>query len=168
MIWANLLAIPVLVILAMLQVGIVSRLPLLQGTADLLLLAVIAWTLQKQVRNGWFWGGVAGALVGLTSAIPPVVSIVSYLLVVALVQFFKRQVWQAPLLVMLLLTLLNTLLQHGITIVAMMAAGTSLPILESLSLITLPSILLNLVLAVPFYVVMADMANWLFPEEIEG
>lgn len=168
MIWANLLAIPILGILTMLQVGIVSRLPLLQGTADILLLAVVAWTLQKRVKNGWFWGAMAGAMVGLTSAIPPVVSVISYLLVVPLVQFFKRQVWQAPLLVMLLLVLISTLLQHGITIVTMLVNGTSLPILESLSIITLPSILLNLVLAVPFYVVMSDLANWLFPEEIEG
>ncbi len=168
MIWANLLAIPVLVILTMLQVGVVSRLPLLQGTADLLMLAVIAWTLQRRVRNGWFWGAMAGALIGLTSAVPPIASIFSYLLVVVLVQFFKRQVWQAPLLVMLLLTLLGTILQQGITMGTMIVNGTSLPIMESLSLITLPSILLNLVLAVPFYVVMSDMANWLFPEEIEG
>ncbi|TLN28597.1 hypothetical protein FDZ74_00280 [bacterium] len=168
MIWANLLAIPVLVILTMLQVGIVSRLPMLQGTADLLLLAVIAWTLQKRVRNGWFWGAVAGALIGIASAIPPVISLISYLLVVALVQFFKRQSWQAPLLVMLLLTLLSTILQHGITLATLMVSGTSLPILDSLSLVTLPSILLNMLLAVPFYVVMTDMANWLFPEEIEG
>lgn len=168
MIWANLLAIPILGILTMFQVGIVSRLPLLQGTADILLLAVVAWTLQKRVKNGWFWGAMAGAMVGLTSAIPPVVSVISYLLVVPLVQFFKRQVWQAPLLVMLLLVLISTLLQHGITIVTMLVNGTSLPILESLSIITLPSILLNLVLAVPFYVVMSDLANWLFPEEIEG
>ncbi|GAP14876.1 hypothetical protein LARV_02654 [Longilinea arvoryzae] len=168
MIWANLLAIPVMVLLTMLQVGVVSRLPLLQGTADFLLLAVIAWTLQRRVKNGWFWGAIAGAMVGFTSAIPPIISVISYMLVVVLVQFFKRQVWQAPLLVMLLLTLLSTLLQHGITILTMMVNGTSLPILESLSLVTLPSILLNLVMSVPFYVIMSDMANWLFPEEIEG
>lgn len=168
MIWANLLAIPVLVILTMLQIGVVSRLPLLQGTADLLLLAVITWTLQKPVRNGWFWGAVAGALVGLTSAIQPVVSVVIYLLIVGLVQFFKRQVWQAPLLVMLLLTLIGTLLQHAITIATLIVGGAAIPILDSLSLITLPSILLNMLLAVPFYVVMSDMANWVFPEEIVG
>jgi hypothetical protein len=90
------------------------------------------------------------------------------LLIVGLVQFFKRQAWQVPLLVMLLLCLLSTLLQHGITMVTMIFTGTSLPILESLSLITLPSILLNLLLALPFYVMMSDLANWLFPEEIEG
>lgn len=168
MIWANLLAIPVLVILAMLQVGVVSRLPLLQGTADLLLLAVIAWTLQRRVRYGWFWGAVAGAMIGLTSAMDPVVSIVIYLLIVALVQFFKRQVWQAPLLVMLLLTLISTFLQHAISIAVLIFRGADLPILDSLSLITLPSILLNLLLAVPFFVIMSDMANWVFPEEIEG
>jgi len=168
MIWANLLAIPVLLILTMLQIGIVSRMPLLQGTADLILLAIIGWTLQKRVRDGWFWAATAGVLIGLASQISPFVSILFYLLVAALVQFFKRQVWQAPLLVMLLLTLICTLLQHGITLAALIIGGNPLPILDSLSLITLPSILLNLVLAVPVYIIMADMANWVFPEEIEG
>lgn len=168
MIWANLLAIPVLVILAMVQTGIVSRLPLLHGAADLLLLAVIAWTLQKRVKNGWFWAAIAGALIGLISAIPPIVSIFSFLLVAALVQFFKRQVWQAPLLVMLLLTLICTFLQHLITLATLILSGTPLPVFKSLNLITLPSILLNMLLAIPFYAIMSELANWLFPEDIEG
>ena len=168
MIWANLLAIPVLIIITMLQIGIVSRMPLLHGTADLLLLAILGWTLQKRVRNGWFWAATAGVLIGLTSEISPFISILSYMLMAALVQFFKRQVWQAPLLVMLLLTLICTLLEQGITLTTLIIGGTPLPILDSLSLITLPSILLNLVLAVPIYIIMADLANWVFPEEIEG
>jgi len=35
-------------------------------------------------------------------------------------------------------------------------------------LITLPSLLLNLLLAVPLYVVMRDLAHWVYPErEVE-
>lgn len=168
MIWANLLAIPVLLGLTMLQIGIVSRLPLLQGTADLLLLAMIAWTLQRPVKNGWFWALTASAFMALTSAVSPIVPMVSYLVTAALVQYFKRQVWQAPLLIMLLITLIGTALEQGLTIGSLIFSGTSLPIRDSLSLITLPSILLNLALAIPFYAILRDLANWIFPQEMEG
>jgi len=132
MIWANLLAIPILLLLSILQIGIVSRLPLLQGTADLLLLAIIAWTLQRPVRNGWFWALVASGLTAFTSAISPIVPIISYGVTLGLVQFFKRQVWQAPLLIMLFLTLIGTFLYHSLTIAQLLLSGTSVPILDSL------------------------------------
>ncbi len=168
MIWANLLAIPILLLLSILQIGIVSRLPLLQGTADLLLLAIIAWTLQRPVRNGWFWALVASGLTAFTSAISPIVPIISYGVTLGLVQFFKRQVWQAPLLIMLFLTLIGTFLYHSLTIAQLLLSGTSVPILDSLSIITLPSILLNLALAIPVYAIMRDLANWIYPLELES
>lgn len=168
MIWANLLAIPVLLILAILQIGIVSRLPLLHGTADLLLLAMIAWTLQRPVRNGWFWALLASGLMALISAISPLVPIVAYGATALLVQFFKRQVWQAPLLIMLLLTMVGTFLYQGLTVISLLFGGTALPIKDSLSIITLPSILLNLALAIPTYAIMRDLANWIFPQELEA
>jgi hypothetical protein len=85
-----------------------------------------------------------------------------------LVQFFKRQVWQAPLLIMLFLTLIGTFLYHSLTIVQLLLSGTSVPILDSLSVITLPSILLNLALAIPVYAIMRDLANWIHPLDLES
>ena len=46
-----LLSLPVLGVLAMLQVAVISRAPLLQGSADLVLIALIAWTLHERVRS---------------------------------------------------------------------------------------------------------------------
>lgn len=168
MIWANLIAIPVLLVLTMLQIGIVSRLPLLEGTADLLLVAMVAWTMQRPVKNGWFWALVAASMMSMTSAVTPLVPFVTYFLSAGLIQFIKRQVWQAPLLIMLLVILIGTFIEHVLTIATLLFSGTSLPIMDSLSLITLPSILLNLALSIPFYAIMRDLANWIFPQGIEG
>jgi hypothetical protein len=38
---------------------------------------------------------------------------------------------------------------------------------EALSLVTLPSMVLNLMLALPVYILITDLANWLHPVEIE-
>ena len=41
--------------------------------------------------------------------------------------------------------------------------GTPLTILDSLGLFTLPSILLNLLLAIPVFAMMRDLARWVYP-----
>ena len=40
----------------MLQISIASRIMLLSGNVDLLLLVVAAWGLQERVRAAWIWG----------------------------------------------------------------------------------------------------------------
>jgi hypothetical protein len=69
---------------------------------------------------------------------------------------------------MLLVTFIGTLLVQGVTFMALTLTGVRLPILDSINLVVLPSILLNLLLAVPFYVVIGDLANWLHPVELEA
>ena len=61
----TLLAIPIFVFLGIFQTSVVSRLPLLHGTADLVLLVVIAWSLQERVRTAWQWALMAGLVVVL-------------------------------------------------------------------------------------------------------
>jgi hypothetical protein len=54
-----------------------------------------------------------------------------------------------------------------ISMIALRLAGSPLPMIKSLELITLPSILLNLLVAIPIFAIFGDLANWLYPEEIE-
>jgi hypothetical protein len=39
---------------------IASRIPLLHGSADLILLALVAWALQKRVNTAWQWALIGG------------------------------------------------------------------------------------------------------------
>jgi hypothetical protein len=45
--------------------------------------------------------------------------------------------------------------------------GTSLPFLNALNLVTLPSVVLNLLLAIPVYAIISDLAKWIYPEQLE-
>ena len=46
--------------------------------------------------------------------------------------------------------------------------GTPLPVGDSLGLVVLPSVLLNLLFSVPVYVMMRDLAQWVIPaQEVE-
>ena len=164
---ALLIALPILGGLLILQSAVLSRVNLLQGAADLVLVALLAWTLQKRVRSAWFWAIIGGLLVGYLSALPFGVIHVAYLLAVGLAMILRQRVWELPILAMLIATFFGTLITHLVQIVALRVLGTSLPFWESLNLVTLPSVLLNLLLAIPFYAIFSDLARLLYPEPLE-
>ena len=164
---ATLLAIPLFGLLAILQSAIVSRLPLLHGTADILLIVIIAWALQERVRNAWQWALIAGFIIGYISAINIAIPVIGYLVVVGLALLLRQRIWQVPILAMLAVTFVGTLFVNILTALFLRITGTPLPLLDTLNLIILPSLILNLLLAIPIYALVKDLSEWLYPEEIE-
>jgi hypothetical protein len=163
----TLLAIPLFVVLVIFQSAVISRLPLLQGSADLILLVVIAWSLQERVRTAWHWAVIAGLIVGYISALNFLVPLIGYLLVTGLGLLLRQRVWQVPILAMLTLTFVGTISINLITLLYLRVVGTPLPLLETLNLIILPSTILNLLLSIPIFALIKDFAEWLYPEEID-
>ena len=159
----NLVGIPIIILSVVLQSSIVSRVPLLSGTADLPLVILAAWALQDSVETSWHWALAAGLLVGFVSAIPFFVPIIGYLFIIFVARVFQARVWQTPLLAMFLVCLIGTAFYHIVSLGTLRILGTPLPILDSLGLFTLPSILLNLLLAIPVFAMMRDLARWVYP-----
>jgi rod shape-determining protein MreD len=163
----TLLAVPVLGILTMLQTAIVSRITLLHGSADLVMLALLAWSLHQRVQNAWFWALLAGIFFSIASALPLGAMPAGYLLATGLTLVLKRRVWQAPILAMFVATFGATLITQGISIASLTVSGANLAIIDALNMVTLPSLLLNLLLAVPMFVFIGDLAAWAYPQEME-
>ena len=159
----NLVAAPVIILAVMVQSAIVSRITLLSGVADLPLVMLAAWALQDEVETAWHWAAGATMLVGFISGIHWSVPLLSYLSIVALAQLFQRRVWQAPMLAMFSVTFLGTIGMSVFSLVVLRVFGVSLPLSDVLGLVTLPSILLNMLLAIPAYAVMRDLARWVYP-----
>lgn len=159
----DLLAIPIILLAVILQSSIVSRIPLLSGIADLPLVILAAWALQEGVDTAWHWAIAAGLMVGFVSGIPVLVPLVTYLLVVVMARLIQRRVWQAPLLAVFGIIFLGTFLLHVFSLGVLRLNGTVLPIVDTLGLLTLPSILLNMLLAIPVYAIMRDLARWMYP-----
>lgn len=152
----------------MLQTTIVSTLPLLHGYADLILLVLVAWSLQERVQFSWVWSLVAGLMVGYVSALPMFVPVAGYLFVTIACRLLLRRVWQSPILVMFIVTFVGSLVTQFLALIVLIVLGYSnLPIVESVNQIILPGTLLNLLLALPVYAITADMAQWVYPEEVE-
>lgn len=161
----NLVAIPVLALALILQTAILSRVTLLSGAADLVLLILVAWSLQDQVESSFHWAGLAGLLVAFASGLPPYVPVVVYLFAVGMARLLLRQIWQTPLLALFSVTFFATLASHLVTYIAFFINGTTLPIGDMLALITLPSVFLNLLLALPVHSIIRDLALWVYPVE---
>jgi rod shape-determining protein MreD len=159
----NLIAIPIIVLSVQLQSSIVSRVPLLSGTADLPLVILAAWALQDGVETSWHWALAAGLLIGFISAIPFFVPVVGYIFVAFLAQLLQRRIWQTPLLAMFVVCLIGTIFMHVFSLATLRLFGVPLPIAESLGLFVLPGALLNLLLAIPVYAIMRDVARWVHP-----
>jgi hypothetical protein len=165
--WSYLIAAPFLGILTILQSAILSRIPLLKGQADLMLLALVGWALQARVRGTWFWVLLGGGMAALTSAMPFGVFLAGYSITTALALILKRRVWKVPFLAMVASVFLGTLIIDTISFITVSLQGVSLKFLEVFNLIVLPSLLLNLLLCVPMYILIKDMAGWLNPEELK-
>jgi hypothetical protein len=164
----NVVAAPVILLSVILQSAIISRVYLLSGIADLPLVMLAAWALQEEVDSAWHWAAATGLLVGFISGISWFVPVLGYLAVVALAQILQQRVWQAPLLAMFSITFLGTILVSVLSLVFLRLSGESLPISDVLGLVTLPSVLLNMLLAIPVYAVMRDLARWVYPSpEVE-
>jgi len=154
-------------VLAIFQSTIVSTMPLLNGTADLILLFIVAWALQDRVDSAWQWCLIAGIYASIYSAVPFGSFIIAYMICVGIARLLKRRIWKAPFLAMLAATFICTLVVQLISLGARLITGVSIPFINVLNLILLPSLILNLILAIPVFSIMHDMANWLYPEELE-
>ena len=164
----NLIAFPLLALVVILQSAVISRMTLLSGYADLMLIFLAAWALKADAATTWLWTLLGGAMVSFVSGMPWPVTMSGYLLTVLLAQLFRQRVWQAPLLAMFSVTFVGTLVMGVLTIFTLNLLGTPLPIGDSLGLIVLPSILLNLLFAIPIYAMMRDLAQWVSPiQEVE-
>lgn len=164
---AVLIALPILGILMVFQTTLVSQMPLLHGTADLLLIVIVSWAMQPRVQTAWHWSIIGGLMVNIASALPLAVPVIGYSVTTGLALLLRQQVWRVPILAMFVIIIVGTLITHGVSLFALRVVGYPIPIAGALNLITMPSLLLNLLLSVPAYALIGDLANWLYPEEIE-
>lgn len=159
----NIIAFPLLGLAVILQSSVVSQMHLLSGYADLPLLLLAAWALQERVDSSWHWAAAACLMLGFISSMPWLVFVIGYFGVVFLAQMFQRRVWQAPLLAMFSVVFLGTLLMHFLSFGLLSLMGTPLLLADVMGLITLPSLLLNMLLSIPIYALVRDLARWVYP-----
>jgi hypothetical protein len=161
---SELLFYPILVLLLIIQLAIVRYLPLFNGTADILLLWLAAWGLQNKGKHVWIGAIFAAVLLSFASAVPWYAYFVTYLILALMSRLMNRHFWHNPLIALLFVVFFGSLLEYIIQFVVLLVQGISINFLESLKFIIVPSTFLNLLLAIPVYVIVSDMAQWVYPK----
>lgn len=154
-----------LLLAALLQATLVTRISLLQGFADLVLLVMIAWMVQPKNNVDWKWGIPAGLIVGYASALPDWVPLIGYVAAAFLCQVLSQRIWQVRLLTVVSATLLGTLTVHLVTLLWLFLNASPIDAVEALNLITIPTILLNLILILPINGIMGELVKMIDPSE---
>jgi hypothetical protein len=163
----NILGFSLLTIALIFQTTIVGRITLLQGTADLVLLVLLAWILREREKAVWQPALIAGSLVGLASALPIWLPIAGYLLIAGLAHLLQGQLWQIPLLTLFTLTFIGSIIIRGLSLFYLTVIGTPLELGEAFNLVILPTTILNLFLALPIFGLIGEITNWFYPIEQE-
>lgn len=154
----------------MLQTAVFSRTPLLYGTVDIVLLLLISWALQSNLKDWevWFWTVIGAVFIGFISVVPAVPYIATYLIIVLIIRWVQKKIWKASILVLFLGTALATVIQQSVIFGTLrFFNGVPLEVSESFTLVILPSMVLNLLFAFPVYLLMKDLADWLNPEDLD-
>ncbi len=160
----NAIGLLLLLFAGLLQVTLMMRINLLQGTADLILLVMIAWMLQPGNRATWIWGIPAGLMIGYASALPDYIPLIGYLAAAGLCQLLQKRIWQVPLLTLASATIFGTFAVHATTMIYLWLSAQPLEAVQALNLITIPSILLNLILVLPINALIGEVNKILNPE----
>lgn len=150
---------------ALLQTTLSTRINLLQGSADLVLLVLVAWMLQPGAKPDWKWGLVAGLFVGYLSALPIWLLIGAYTLAAFVCQLLSQRIWQVQLLTLFTSILLGTLSVHLVTMGYLFFNSQVLDFIGSLNLITIPTMLLNLIFILPIQAIMGELNKLISPIE---
>jgi hypothetical protein len=161
----NIVAFPLLLLTVILQSALVSQVKLLSGYADLPMLVLGAWALQSRVKSAWHWTALECAMLAFISGMPWPVLVIGYFAVVYLAQVLQGRVWQAPLLAMFSVAFIGTLLLHLLSFTVLRLLGTPFVFADVIGLITLPSLLLNMLFSIPIYTFIRDLALWVYPIE---
>lgn len=157
-----------LLIFTVLQLTVFSRINLIAGSPDLVLLFIAAWSLQEHVKNAWLWTGVFGLIISVISAMPFYAPLIGYLGVVLISKLLQRRVWRVPILAMFIVTLLGTFFQQAVYIIVLQVSGSPISWLESLDSVVVPSVLLNLIFALPIFAVASELVSRIYPLEVEA
>jgi hypothetical protein len=151
---------------ALLQITVAAQMPLLRGTADLVLLTLLGWALRRRLPGHWLWGLVAGLLVGFASQLPWWLMLAAYLGAAGLAAFLPRRMWEAAWLNLFTAVLAGTLLVQGLAYAYLWLLRTPIAPAQALNLVILPGLALNLLLSLPVYGLMGEFAKLFYPEEI--
>jgi len=160
------ISIPVMLILSVLQMTAISRITLLSGSADIILIAIAAWGIREKGSGVYVWALIGGLLISFASAVPFPAPLVPYLFTAFLARGIQSRLWQSPILSMIAVVAVGTIFQHLFSILILQFKGLEIGLMEGLRSVTMPSLRLNFLFLFPVFSLINDLARWILREEV--
>ena len=145
---SNYLSFPVMLILSVLQTVAVSRLNILSGSADIVLLSIIAW-----------------GVISLMTAMPAIAVVIGYLIIALITWIIHKRIWQSPILAALLSVIIGSVAKFIVDIIGLQFIGVGFRLITGIREILAPNMIMNLFFIFPIYLLISDLANWIVPKE---
>lgn len=156
---------PILAAAAFIQVSFFGQIRLLDGTTDLIMLCMIAWSINDRTKYSWILVIASGLIMTYISAMPMNGYMWMYLIIWGIIRFIRNHVWQMPLILMLFMTIIGTLIVSVGTLGLLFLQNASVDYAEAFRQIIVPSIVMNLLLSIPIYAFLNDVVNTLYINE---
>jgi len=153
-------------LLAVLQSSLINHLRLLDGRPDLILLAITGWALTGHGRQAMLFGFVGGFALDLFSEVPLGVSSAALVSIGALVSYSEGRFWGVHPLMQLAAVLAASGVFYAAQLASLGIAGHPFDLLLVANRIVLPSLFLNLVLALPTAQAAEALSRFFTPAEV--
>ena len=152
----------------MLQLSVVSQIKILSGSADILLLYLIVWCMYDRSKLLGLMVFVMAGLVSSVSALPAVILMIVYFFVYGVSRLFQKRLMQSPLLGVIVISFVASLLQIVLNLAYLFISGAEFNLSAAMFDVGLPSLLLNMLLAIPIHGLVREIAQYAFPKGVEA
>ncbi len=163
--WEIIVGIPIFIIAGILQVSVSGRITLLNGTADILMLCMVAWSINDKTKYSWILMLFGGLIMTYLSAMPMNGYLIMYFVVWAMIRFIRTKIWEMPLILMLFFTITGTLVVCVGTLGLLFIRNASINFSDAISQIIVPSLVMNLLFSIPIYAFLNDVVNTIYIRE---
>ena len=164
--WEVIVGIPLFLLAGLLQVSFLGRLTLLNGTADILMLFMIAWSINDRTKFSWIFVILCGLIMSYISAMPMNGYLWMYLVIWGIIWFIKTKVWEMPLIIMLFMTIIGTIIIAVGTLGLLFLQNASINYSDAFKMIITPNLVLNLLFSIPIYAFLNDVVNTIYIGEV--
>ena len=160
--WEVIVGIPLFLVAGLVQVSFLGRITLLNGTSDILMLFMIAWSINDRTKYSWIFAILCGLIMSYISAMPMNGYLWMYLFIWEIIRFIKTKVWEMPLIIMLFMTIIGTIIVAVGTLGLLFLQNASVNYSDAFKLIITPNLVLNLLFSIPIYAFLNDVVNTIY------
>ena len=154
-----------MLILSVLQTVAVSRLNILSGSADIILISIIAWGVTEEENNVFVFALIGGLFISLMTAMPAIAVLIGYLIIALISWVIHKRIWQSPILAALISMVLGTIAKFIVDVVGLQFIGVGFKLITSIKDILAPNLIMNLLLFFPIYLMISDLVKWISPKK---